>query len=621
MGTAQRLMVTCLIWATVLSCAPAQAGSDTAQEPRSTSKKAAISSEDRLAWFREAKFGFFIHFGLYSVLGGEWQGRQLPVPGGELEQYLPDDNVELIMQDFRIPLADYRQIARQFNPVKFDAQQWVSLAKAAGMKYLVITAKHQDGFAMYHSKVSTYNIVDATPFKRDPLKELSEACRREGIRFCVYYSQRDDYEDPNSYGNYWDFHEYKRDYEKYWNGKALPQVRELLTGYGPVGLVWFDHGIYTPQMAKQMLDLVHSLQPRCLANSRVSSYAGQDPVGDYQNLGDHELPAGEVQDYFEVCQTLNHSWGYHKFDDDWKPPREVVHQLVNSVSKGGNYLLDVGPTGEGTFPQPAVDILEKVGAWMGPNGESIYGTSACPWGELPWGRCTVKGEKIYLHVFDWAQDGKLSLVGLKNEVKRAYLLRDSSREVEFSREGGKVSVRLPGEPVDEEDTVVVLEIVGRPEVDPPVVVQKGNSPIKLEYATAVTAGKARKRNIRGGAGYNISGWDDAQDSITWTIKIDQPRQYQIWIVYAAEKAWAGGKYRVSVGSASLEARVEDTGAYCFDLGSPCERGCQYQAYDLGKVDLSEAGEYKLTIRPAGRVGHNLMYFKSIELMPELTPVN
>ena len=453
----RRLMVGCLACLGLLSYAPAQLTSGTQHELTNSARKTVTSAENRLGWFREAKFGFFIHFGLYSALGGEWQGKQLPVPGGELERFLPDDNVELIMQDFRIPLAEYREIARQFNPVKFDAQQWVSLAKAAGMKYLVITAKHQDGFAMYHSKVSQYNIVDATPFKRDPLKELSKACRQQGIRFCVYYSQRDDYEDPNSYGNYWDFHAYRRDYQNYWDGKAMPQVRELLTGYGPVGLVWFDHGIYTPQMANQMLDLVHSLQPRCLANSRVSSYAGLDPVGDYQNLGDHELPAGEVQDYFEVCQTLNHSWGYQKFDDDWKPPREVVHQLVNTVSKGGNYLLDVGPTGEGIFPQPAVEILRKVGEWMGRNGESIYGTSPCPLGEFGWGRCTVKGENLYLHVFDWPQDGELSIAGLKNEVKRAYLLADNSRAVEVSRDEGKFSVRLPGKPVDEDDTVVVLE--------------------------------------------------------------------------------------------------------------------------------------------------------------------
>jgi alpha-L-fucosidase len=286
------------------------------------------------------------------------------------------------------------------------------------------------------------------------------------------------------------------------------------------------------------------------------------------------------------------------------------------VSKGGNYLLDVGPTGDGTIPQPAVDILENVGAWVGLNGESIYGASASPFGELPWGRCTVKGEKLYLHVFTWPQDGVLSLVGLKNEVKKAYLLLDSSRALDFSRDQDKLSVRLPGKPVDEDDTVVVLEIAGKPAVAPPVVVQKDRSPIKLTAVTAVTAGKAIKYyNVLGG--YHVSQWAHPQDSVTWWIRIDQPRRYQVWITYAAQEEWEGGKYQVSVGSAPLEAMVVNTGAFCFDLGRPCETGYQYRTFNIGTVDLSEAAEYKLMIRPASTVGHNLMYFKSIELTPVL----
>jgi len=580
----------------------------------SSEMEPADSSEDRLGWFREAKFGMFIHWGLYSVMGGEWRGKQMPIPGGELGEFLPDDNVELIMEDFRIPLADYRELARQFNPVKFDAQQWVSMIKAAGMKYMVITAKHEEGFAMFHSKVSKYNIVDATPFKRDPLKELSEACRREGIRFCAYYAQRIDYEDPNSYSNYWDFHGLKRNYEKYWEGKAKPQVRELLTSYGPLGFIWFDDRTYTPQQAEEMVDLVHALQPRCLVNSRIGSFTSQEPIGDYQVLGDHELPPSQLDEYFEVPQTLNHSWGYHKFDNDWKPPREVIHQLVDVVSKGGNYLLDVGPTGEGVFPQAAVDILYKVGEWMGRNGESIYGASPCPLGELSWGRCTVKGEKLYLHVFDWPEAGGLSLAGLKNEVKKGYLLADTSRIVDVSRADGKLSVRLPGEPVDEEDTVVVLELSGKPEVDSPVVVQNGKSLISLDYLTALTAGKTMKRHTPDGVSF-ISRWDNPQDSATWGLRIDQPGRYQVWITYSAQKQWQGGKYQVSLGSTTLEDTVFDTGAYCFDRGEPCESGFQYRTYNAGIVDLSQAGEYEVTMRPASRIAHNLMYLKSIELTP------
>jgi alpha-L-fucosidase len=205
-------------------------------------------------------------------------------------------------------------------------------------------------------------------------------------------------------------------------------------------------------------------------------------------------------------------------------------------------------------------------------------------------------------------------VGLKNEVKKAYLLLDSSRALDFSRDEGKLSVQLPGKPVDEDDTVVVLEIAGKPEVDPPVVVQKDSSPIKLTAVTAVTAGKAIKYyNPLGG--YHVSRWDDPQDSVTWWIRINQPRRYQVWITYAAQEEWEGGKYRVSVGSVPLEATVVNTGAFCFDIGLPCETGYEYRTYNIGIVDLSEAGQYKLTIRPASTAGHDLMYLKSIELTP------
>jgi alpha-L-fucosidase len=538
------------------------------------------------------------------VLGGEWRGRQTR-----------GRNIESLGEALGIPLADYRQIAREFNPVAFDAQRWVHLAKLAGMKYLVITAKHQEGFAMYRSRASKYNIVDSTPFKRDPLAELAEACRREGIRFCVYYSHRDDYDDPNSYVNYWDFHETNRNYEKYLDGKVKPQLRELLTGYGPLGLIWFDHGLYTAQQAKEIVDLVRSLQPGCLINGRVGNY-DQELMGDYQSLSDHGLPAARLQEYFERPQTLNDCWGYSKFDANWKPPKVVIRQLVDVVSKGGNYLLDVGPTGSGIIPEPAGDILEKVGAWLQRNGESIYGTSGSPFLEPHWGRCTAKGEKLYLHVFDWPADGVLAVAGLKNDVKRAYLLLDASRTLEFTKGSGGLSIRLPAKPLDDTDTVLVVETASEPEATPPVVTQEGSStPMMLDYVTAVTAGRAIKRFNRSG-GYHISKWIDPQDTITWSIRISNAQRYQVWITYAAEKHWAGGKYRVSVDSTTLEKTVVDTGASCLpSQGHPCEQPYRYRTLNIGVVELPKAGQYKLTIGPASAMGHDMMYLRSIELIP------
>ncbi len=572
-----------------------------------------MSTEQRLEWFREAKFGMFIHWGVYSVLGGEWEGRQMPARG---ELPFVDTNVELIMEGLRIPLADYRRIAQRFNPVEFDAQRWVRLAKQAGMRYLVITAKHQDGFAMYRSRTSSFNIFDATPFRRDPLAELAEACRREGIRFCVYYSHRDDYEDPSSYANYWDFHETTRDYGKYFEGKVKPQLRELLTGYGPLGLIWFDHGLYTERQAKEIVDLVHSVQPGCLTNGRVGHY-GQELMGDYQSLSDHGLPASRIQEYFETPQTLNDSWGYNKFDQKWKSPKVVIRELVDVVSKGGNYLLNVGPTSAGVIPTPAVDILEKAGAWLQRNGESIYGVSASPFPQSSWGRSTVHNEKLYLHVFDWPVDGALELEGLRNDVRKAYLLLDSGRTLQFTKTGDRLSIRLPAAPRNDIDSVVVVETRGQAEAIPPGVAQQpSGAPVRLDYVSAVTAGKAVKRYNRLG-NYYISKWTDPRDTVSWSIRIAKPNRYQVWITYAAETQRAGGKYEVSVGSTTLTATVADTAASCLpNLGHPCEQPYQYRAFNIGVVDLPRAGQYSLVIRPSVDVGRDMMHLRSIDLIPE-----
>ncbi len=553
-----------------------------------------ISAEERIRWFRHDKFGMFIHWGPYSLLAGDWKGQRVPV-GTE---------AEWIMQRFNIPVQEYREMARRMNPVKFNAEQWVSLAKAAGMKYLVITAKHHDGFAMYHSRVSEYNLVDWTPFKRDPLKELSAACRKAGIRFCVYYSHREDWDHPGGYGNNWDYDRSRKDFERYLEQKSKPQLRELLTNYGSLGLVWFDRGINTPQQAADFVKLVRSLQPQCLINGRVGNY-GQELMGDYQNMNDNGMPTGGLEEYWETPQTLNTTWGYSKFDQQWKTVGNVIQRLVEIVSKGGNYLLNIGPDADGVIPPPSVATLEKVGAWMRENGESIYGTSACPLPEFPWGRCTVKGQKIYLHVFSWPADATLRVSGLNNEVRSAYLLREPSRKLPVRREHGAILISLPAGKPDANDTVVVMEISGQPSVDLPLITQSSDAAFELDYLRAVTAGKAVKRFNRDGK-FHISKWTGPEDSITWRLLVSQAGNYQVRIRYAARNEWAGSKYVVSVGPQTLAAVVEATGDWY-----------QYRTFDLGTVKISEAGPYAVSVRPAAASDHNLMYFQSLVLEPVL----
>ncbi len=431
-----------------------------------TAQKAPLTQDEKMQWFREAKFGLFIHWGLYSIPAGEWKGQAIPGIG------------EWIMNRAKIPVSEYEKLAPQFNPVKFDADAFAKLAEDAGMKYLVITSKHHDGFALFRSAVSRYNAYDATPFHRDVIKELAEACARRHIRFGVYYSQAQDWHEPNGAGNTWDFGpDEKKDFDRYLRGKAEPQVKELLTGYGPICLIWFD----TPRMmegdrGKRFIDIVHSLQPATLIDGRL----GAD--GDYRSMGDNRIPDTVVKGDWEVPATLNKTWGYKKDDNDWKTPEDLTFKLVDITSKGGNYLLNVGPTAEGLIPQPSQDNLREVGRWLKINGEAIYGAGPTPFGgelgapdpvkkdqrgqpvfvaKTDW-RCTTKPGKLYIHLFQWPRGafelGPAELEKVQGTVKRAWLLADAKHTpLKVTRQGGHVSVALPATAPGRIASVLVLE--------------------------------------------------------------------------------------------------------------------------------------------------------------------
>ena len=418
---------------------------------------------ERLAWFHQAKYGLFIHWGLYAIPAGEWKGKRIPGIG------------EWIMYRARVPVREYEQLARQFNPVKFDAEAWVQLAKAAGMKYIVITSKHHDGFALYHSKVSKYNIVEATPFRRDVLKELADACARHKMPLGFYYSQAQDWHDPNGAGNDWDFGpDDKKDFDKYLREKAEPQVRELLSGYGPVALVWFD----TPRMmnaarAQRFTDLVRALQPKTLIDGRLGM------AGDYVTTGDNVIPPDVQGSAWEVPATINHTWGYKSYDHDWKSPGTITFKLVDIVSKGGNYLLNVGPMADGVIPKPSQDILRVVGEWLKVNGEAVYGAGPTPFGDelgepSAKGTKDVRGQPLMLARTEWrvtTQPGKLfftffaeprarfELPAMKNEVKRAYRLADGA-PVNMQLDGGRAYLNIERPILDPMATVIVVEFAG-----------------------------------------------------------------------------------------------------------------------------------------------------------------
>lgn len=419
----------------------------------------------RMAWWREAKFGMFIHWGIYSVPAGIYQDK--PVDG----------NGEWIMHDDKIPVAEYAAYANQFNPVKFNAEDWVQMAQDAGVKYIVITAKHHDGFAMFKTEIGEYNIVENTPFKRDPLEELAEACRKHGIRLGFYYSQAQDWHQPGGAvwgGNHWDKAQ-DGNMDDYLKNVAVPQVKELLSNYGadtPAVLWWDTPADMSPARAA-LFQPVLALKPNLITNNRL----GGGYKGDTETPEQRIPPRGYPGEDWETCMTINDTWGYKSNDTNWKSTETLLRNLIDIASHGGNYLLNVGPTSEGLIPQPEVDRLKAIGDWLKINGESIYGCSPTIFGDeggapdpmkldkdgkptfvTKWDwRCTTKPGKIYIHLFKWPA-GKFDLNGVTDKVATAYLLADPKHTaLTVIQNGANVTVSLPEKALDPIASVLCLE--------------------------------------------------------------------------------------------------------------------------------------------------------------------
>ncbi len=570
-----------------------------AESLKDYTNETAAQRDARMAWFNDARFGMFIHWGVYSVPAGEWEGKT--------------NYGEWFLEETKMPVSQYEKFAQQFNPVKFDARAWVKAAKNAGMKYIVITSKHHDGFGMYRSDLTDW-CIKSTPFQRDPLKELADACAAEGITFCFYHSIMD-------------WHHPDWGQRRAWNDRATGtpdmdrytaymkgQLKELLTRYGPIGILWFDGEWEKPWTHERGVDLynyVRSLQPQIIINNRVGKARagmngmdqGQERIGDYgtpeQNIPAKGFGPGVS---WESCMTMNDHWGFNRNDNHWKSTETLVRNLIDCASKGGNYLLNIGPTSEGLFPQASLDRLAQIGAWMKINGVAIYGTTASPFSRLPWGRCTTKvaGSEttLFLHVFNWPKDGKLTVPGLKSPVKSARLLAGGKTLKVVSAADGAV-VEVPANAPDAISSTVALVINGAPEVSASAINQQADGSVRLVADEADLNGELRYES--GGGKDNIGYWTNPDDTASWKFKVTRPGKF---LVVAEIASQGQGRFEVSVAGQKLQGIAPNTGEYT-----------KFKPVEIaGAVEITKPGSYTLVVKPIAADWQPLN-LKSLKLQP------
>jgi len=560
-------------------------------------------SDQRMAWWKEAKFGMFIHWGMFAVPAGIHNGKK------------SNFYSEWLMHRAKIPMAEYRPYAKEFNPVNYDPEAWVITAKNAGMKYIVITTKHHDGFALFDTKASDWNVVQASPYGKDLLIPLAEACRKHGIKLGFYYSQAQDWMNggETDYGNNtppWDPGQ-QLDVDKYIDTVAIPQVKELLTNYGEFpSLLWWDTPTgMTKERAGRINAAVQALRPGIIMNNRL----GGGIQGDTETPEQTIPPQGFKNRNWETCMTMNKNWGFSTGDENWKPPSELIRNLCDIASKGGNYLLNVGPDAKGVIPQPSLDNLAVIGGWMKVNGEAIYGTQASPFPRMPaWGRCTTKAlpdgnTRLFLHVFAWPADGRLVVSGLTNEVLAASLLAKPGDALAVKREASGAVIQLPEKAPDALPTVVVLDVVGAPVIEPFTGSAGADGVIALPAADATLDGQGLKLGNKAGGSF-IGHWTNPADSVSFRVRFEKAGVQTIDVEWACTNAAAGSKTEFRLFDkdnkqvAALPWTVAATGSWN-----------NFQTTAVGEIYVPSAGNFTLRLVALEKPGEAVANLSTIRL--------
>jgi alpha-L-fucosidase len=462
--------------------------------------------------------------------------------------------------------------------------------------------------------------MDAAPFRRDILKELSVACKKHGIRLCFYHSIMD-WHHPDAqapfYPNYNDEKRANPNFNRYVKTYMKPQLKELIANYGPLGVLWFDGEWikdWTEPQGKDLYNYIRSLQPNIIINNRVGKGRGKTREERMQGItkgegyaGDFGTPEQEIPPTglpgvdWETCMTMNDTWGFKSYDDNWKSTEDLIRKLVDIASKGGNFLLNIGPTAEGLIPQASDERLAAIGEWMAKSSESIYGTTASPFEKLPWGRCTAKLGKLYLHVFDWPKDGELKVPMPRNDVQMAYLLthKDRAELLLDSDESGNLVVTVPRKVPDAIDTVVLLEM----EAEAVVIPQAEDGSIILKASDAVVRG-TNARYESGGGKDNIGYWTNPDDYVIWRFKVTKAGTFNAAMTFACAAGWGGSEYTLSVAKQKISCKVKDTGSWT-----------NFVTEKLGTVKIAKPGTYNLAVKPETMPSGAVMNLKSVTLVP------
>ena len=558
-------------------------------------------TNERAKWFVNDRFGMFIHWGLYSAAEGVWKGEKVRYD---------NDYAEWIQYRNQIEKKEYVKLSKRFDWNEIDPEEWVLLAKKAGMKYITITAKHHDGFALWNSKSSEYNVYNNSNPKRDIIKDLSEACKKHGIKLGFYYSHWTDWDHPYSWDNskeiYWLD---KKKFDIYWQEKVIPQMKELLSNYGEISLIWFDmwlnhnETIVTKEQLFQLKNLIRQMQPNCLINSRLGLSVEEDKDVDFRTLGDNQLGEFKYEYPWQTPATVAHSWGYNVNENEWKSTTSILRSLIGNVSLNGNLMLNIGPSSNGSVPYEIEKRFGEIGNWLSFYGKSIYGSGAFDlrndihdWGLTTYKKSNNGKHYVFLNIFDNQPGETLKFTGILESPSNVYLLdKKSKTNLDFKFNKAVISVKLAKNLPDPYVNVIELEFNKKPKIDQDLVAESKYGGYSLKFTNSISAqgnSLINKAKRFGSIPPNIEIKDSMK--ISWKIFIDKPSKYNIDISYNFQKKITDGSLSIKVNNKKFKHSLKFTGK---TVGEPIQDFVidRFKSFTVGEIKFDYPGFYNVDL--------------------------